>query len=158
MLACISSAILHGVEGRPVAVEVHVAENSLPGFCIVGLPDAAVRESRDRVRAALLSSGFSWPQKRVTVNLAPSGIKKGGVSLDLPTAVGVLVATGQLSHEHVENKSFVGELGLDGALRTGTWDRAPGGGPVRPPRGGTELVCCRGGPGRRFEGASRHEP
>lgn len=117
MLACISSAILHGVEGRPVAVEVHVAESSLPGFSIVGLPDTAVRESRDRVRAAVLSSGFSWPSKRVTVNLAPSGIKKGGVWLDLPAAVGVLVATDQLPSSCVEGRAFVGELGLDGTLR-----------------------------------------
>lgn len=85
MLACISSAILHGVEGRSVAVEVHVAESSLPGFSIVGLPDAAVRESRDRVRAAVVTSGMNWPSRKLTVNLAPSGIRKGGVWLDLAT-------------------------------------------------------------------------
>jgi magnesium chelatase family protein len=84
MLACISSAILHGVEGSPVSVEVHVADGALPGFSIVGLPDAAVRESRDRVRAALVTSGLKWPNRRMTVNLAPSGVKKGGVWLDLP--------------------------------------------------------------------------
>lgn len=117
MLACIASAILHGVEGRPVAVEVHMAENGLPGFSIVGLPDTAVRESRDRVRAALVTSGMAWPSRKLTVNLAPSGIKKGGVWLDLPIAVGILVATGQLSNEKVENRSFIGELGLDGSLR-----------------------------------------
>jgi len=71
MLACIPSATLYGVDGRPVSVEVHVSAG-LPGFTIVGLPDAAVRESRDRVRAALLSSHLSWPSRRVTVNLAPS--------------------------------------------------------------------------------------
>ncbi len=117
MFACISSAILHGVEGRPVAVEVHVAENSLPGFSIVGLPDAAVRESRDRVRAAVVTSGMSWPSRKLTVNLAPSGIKKGGVWLDLPIAVGILVATGQLEPEKIQDHSFIGELGLDGSLR-----------------------------------------
>jgi len=117
VIASISSAILHGVEGRPVSVEVHASEQGLPGFMIVGLPDAAVRESRDRVRAALLSSGFEWPQRRMTVNLAPSGIKKGGVWLDLPMAVGVLVASEQLPVRCANGKAFVGELGLDGALR-----------------------------------------
>ena len=89
MIAMISSAVVVGVEGRPVSVEVHVS-NGLPGFTVVGLPDAAVRESRDRVRAALLSSGLTWPLRRVTVNLAPSGMKKTGAGLDLPIAVGVL--------------------------------------------------------------------
>jgi magnesium chelatase family protein len=83
MFATISTATLTGAVGCPVAVEVHVS-NGLPGFTIVGLPDAAVRESRDRVRAALLSSGLPWPLRRVTVNLAPSGVKKGGAGLDLP--------------------------------------------------------------------------
>jgi magnesium chelatase family protein len=76
MLAAISAATLNGAVGRPVSVEVHVS-NGLPGFTIVGLPDAAVRESRDRVRAALLSSGLSWPLRRVTVNLAPSRYQFG---------------------------------------------------------------------------------
>ena len=117
MLACVSSAILHGVEGHRVAVEVHVSSGCLPAFTIVGLPDAAVRESRDRVRAALISSGFTWPQRKTTVNLAPSGMRKGGVWLDLPIAVGVLVASEQLSAECVKDTAFVGELGLDGSLR-----------------------------------------
>ena len=117
MLACIASAILQGVEGQPVAVEVHVSEGALPGFTIVGLPDAAVRESRDRVRAALVTSGLTWPNRRITVNLAPSGIRKGGVWLDLPIAVGVLVASGQVPATRVEDVAFVGELGLDGTLR-----------------------------------------
>jgi magnesium chelatase family protein len=116
MIASIPSAVLVGVDGTRVAVEVHVS-NGLPGFTIVGLPDAAVRESRDRVRAALLSSGLSWPLRRVTVNLAPSGMKKGGAGLDLPIAVGVLVASGVIDPELVEGLAFVGELGLDGSLR-----------------------------------------
>ncbi len=116
MLACIPSATLHGVDGRPVSVEVHVS-NGLPGFTVVGLPDAAVRESRNRVRAALLSSGLPWPLKRVTVNLAPSGVKKSGAGLDLPIAVGLLVACGEITPDIVEQTAFVGELGLDGALR-----------------------------------------
>jgi magnesium chelatase family protein len=118
MLACIPSAILHGVEGRRVSVEVHLADSSLPGFTIVGLPDAAVRESRDRVRAAILTSGLEWPNRKMTVNLAPSGIRKGGVWLDLPVAIGILVASGQLGGSYVDDKAFVGEVGLDGSLRT----------------------------------------
>ncbi|MFZ0668377.1 MAG: YifB family Mg chelatase-like AAA ATPase [Acidimicrobiales bacterium] len=117
MLSCISSATLHGVDGSPVSVEVHVS-NGLPGFTVVGLPDAAVRESRDRVRAALLSSGLTWPLRRVTVNLAPSGVRKNGSGLDLPIAVGLLVASGQLEEHAVAGKSFIGELGLDGSLRS----------------------------------------
>jgi magnesium chelatase family protein len=85
MLACISAATLTGAVGHPVSVEVHVS-NGLPGFTIVGLPDAAVRESRDRARAALLSSGLPWPLRRVTLNLAPSGVRIGGAGLDLAIA------------------------------------------------------------------------
>lgn len=116
MIATIASATLLGIEGRPVFVEVHVS-NGLPAFNVVGLPDAACRESRDRVRAALLSSDLPWPLKRVTVNLAPSSVRKGGAGLDLPIAVGVLVALGRLSAAAVEGYGFVGELGLDGSVR-----------------------------------------
>ncbi len=116
MLACISSATLNGVDGCPVAVEVHVS-TGLPGFTVVGLPDAAVRESRDRVRAAVLSSNLPWPQQRITVNLAPSGIKKAGAGLDLPIAIGVLVASGAIAPDAVADAAFLGELGLDGSLR-----------------------------------------
>ena len=117
MLASIPSATLLGVEGRPVSVEVHVA-NGLPTYTVVGLPDAAVRESRDRVRAALATSGLTFPMKRVTVNLAPSsGVRKGGPGLDLPIAIGLLVASDQLPAEAVDGMAFVGELGLDGSVR-----------------------------------------
>jgi magnesium chelatase family protein len=116
MLAAVASATLNGAVGRAVLVEVHVS-NGLPGFTIVGLPDAAVREARDRVRAAILSSGLSWPLRRVTVNLAPSGVRKGGAGLDLPIAVGLLVAAGELSPTCTEGLSFCGELGLNGSLR-----------------------------------------
>lgn len=116
MIARAQSATLVGVEGRCVTVEVHVS-GGLPGFTIVGLPDAACRESRDRVRAAMLSSSFSWPQHRVTVNLAPTGVRKTGAGLDLPIAVGVLVAMGELEQESINDCAFVGELGLDGSLR-----------------------------------------
>jgi magnesium chelatase family protein len=83
MIATIPSAVLIGVDGKQVSVEVHVS-NGLPGFTVVGLPDAAVRESRDRVRAALLSSGLPWPLRRVTVNLAPSGVTVCGRWLHTP--------------------------------------------------------------------------
>jgi magnesium chelatase family protein len=116
MIAAVPSAVLIGVDGIPVFVEVHVS-NGLPGFTVVGLPDAAVRESRDRVRAALLSSGLTWPLRRVTVNLAPSGLRKGGAGLDLPIAIGVLVASGEVDPDRIEGMAFIGELGLDGSLR-----------------------------------------
>jgi magnesium chelatase family protein len=120
VIAIVPSATLLGVEGTPVSVEVHVS-NGLPAFTIVGLPDAPCRESRDRVRAALLSSELPWTLKRVTVNLAPSGTRKGGPGLDLPIAVGLLVASGELAAEAVAGCAFLGELGLDGTIR-----RVPG--------------------------------
>ena len=116
MFASISSATLFGVEGRQVSVEVHVSPG-LPGFAVVGLPDEACREARDRVRAALLSSSLVWPQKRITVNLAPVGIRKGGSVLDLAIAIGLLVATDEVPQAAVEGRSFLGELGLDGSVR-----------------------------------------
>lgn len=116
MLASVSSATLQGVDGRRVEVEVHVS-SGLPSFTVVGLPDAAVRESRDRVRAAVLSSGLHWPSARITVNLAPSGIRKSGAGLDLPVALGVLGATETLDDRALAGVGFIGELGLDGSLR-----------------------------------------
>ncbi len=120
MMATISSAILQGVVGQAVQVEVHVGEG-LPGFTIVGLPDASCREARDRVRAAVVSSEFDWPNKRVTVNLAPGGVRKEGSGLDLAIAVAVLVAHEGLSSQETEGFAFIAELGLDGTLR-----RVPG--------------------------------
>jgi len=124
VLAIVSSAAVLGVEGHAVAVEVHVS-NGLPGFTIVGLPDASCREARDRVRAALMSSGLTWPLRRITVNLAPSGVRKIGSGLDLAIGIGVLVANGELPPESVDRLGFIGELGLDGSLRgvTGTVPR-----------------------------------
>lgn len=116
MLAAVRSATLFGVEGRPVVVEVHVG-TGLPGFQIVGLPDVSCRESRDRVRAAVLSSGLVWPNGRITVNLAPSGQRKGGSGLDLPIAIGVLAASGQVPVDALSGLAFLGELGLDGSMR-----------------------------------------
>lgn len=112
----VPSATLVGVQGQPISVEVHVS-TGLPSFTIVGLPDASCRESRDRVRAAVLSSGLRWPQKRITVNLAPTGVRKGGAGLDLPIAMALMVADGQVPAPAVEGLAFIGELGLDGTLR-----------------------------------------
>ena len=120
MIAIVPSATLLGVDGRAVDVEVHVSQG-LPGYHVVGLPDATCRESRDRVRAALLSSQLTWPLKRITVNLAPSSVRKGGPGLDLPIAVGLLVANGELPQEAVAGTAFLGELRLDGSVR-----RVPG--------------------------------
>ncbi|MGI8493017.1 MAG: YifB family Mg chelatase-like AAA ATPase [Acidimicrobiales bacterium] len=116
MLATVLSATLVGVEGRPISVEVHVSPG-VPCFSIVGLPDASCREARDRVRAAIVSSGLAWPQRRVTVNLAPSSLRKGGAGLDLPIAAALLAADGQLPTEALGGLAFLGELGLDGSLR-----------------------------------------
>jgi magnesium chelatase family protein len=116
MLARIASATLRAVEGRPVSVEVHVGPG-LPCFTIVGQPDALCRESRDRVRAAIQSSGLAWPAQRITVNLAPAGLPKAGAGLDLAIAVGVLGASEQIETDAIGDRAFVGELGLDGAVR-----------------------------------------
>jgi hypothetical protein len=107
---------LAGFEAPPVTVEVHIA-GGLPAFTIVGLPDVSCRESRDRVRAAVVSSGFQWPQRRVTVNLAPTTLRKVGSGLDLAMAVGFLVATQQLPRSATEGRGYLAELGLDGSLR-----------------------------------------
>ncbi len=120
MLASVPSAILVGVDGTPISVEVHVSPG-IPSFTVVGLPDASCREARDRVRAAILSSGLQWPQRRVTVNLAPTGVRKSGAGLDLPIAVALLAADGQVPADAVSGVAFIGELGLDGSIR-----RVPG--------------------------------
>ncbi len=116
MLASVRSAMLFGVEGLTLDVQVHVS-TGLPSYTFVGLPDAAVRESRDRVRAALLSSGLTWPLRRVTVNLAPSGVRKSGPGLDLPFALGLMMASEELPAGVLDGVGVIGELGLDGSLR-----------------------------------------
>lgn len=105
-----------GLHAPDVSVDVHLS-NGLPGFTLVGLPESAVREARERVRSALINSHFAWPDQRITVNLAPADLPKTGGRFDLPIALGILVASGQLSSEAVNNKEFFGELGLDGSLR-----------------------------------------
>ena len=89
MLACVRTAAVFGIEASPVQVEVDLALG-LPSFTMVGLPDASVRESRDRVRSAIRNSGFEFPQRRIIVNLAPADVRKAGSSFDLPVALGVL--------------------------------------------------------------------
>jgi magnesium chelatase family protein len=116
VLATTSSASLVGTDGLAVTVEAHVGPG-LPGFTVVGLPDASCREVRDRARAATLCSGLSWPNQRTTVNLAPSGERKVGSSLDLAVAVVVLAASGQVPLDAVAAVSMLGELGLDGSVR-----------------------------------------
>ena len=116
MLSSISSAAVHGIDGYPVTVEVDFRPG-LPAFSIVGLPDASVREARERVIAAIKNSGFVFPMMRITVNLAPAHIKKEGSSYDLPMAIGILVATENLPANSVADFSFIGELGLNGELR-----------------------------------------
>lgn len=116
MLATVSSATLIGVDGRPIQVEVHVTRG-VPSFTIVGQPDAACREARDRARAAIATSELTWPLQRCTVNLAPTGLRKNGAGLDVAIAVGVLAATGQVDATAVEEVGFIGELGLDGSIR-----------------------------------------
>jgi magnesium chelatase family protein len=117
VLASARSATLLGVQGRPVRVEVHVS-SGIPAFIVVGLPDTTCRESRDRVRAALMSSGLTWPNAKVTVNLAPPGIRKVGAGLDLAIAVALLAASEQIPLGSLAGKAFVGELGLDGTVRS----------------------------------------
>ena len=112
-----TSASLLGVTGEPVTVEVHVGVG-LPGFTIVGQPDETCREARDRVRAALLSSGLPWPNRRITINLAmPNAHRRGGSGLDLAIAVGLLVVQEVIPQEAVSQSAFIAELGLDGSLR-----------------------------------------
>lgn len=116
MLAKVLSAALVGLDAHPVEVEVDIG-GGLPQFSIVGLPDAIVKESRDRVRAALKNTGFTFPVKKITVNLAPAGLKKEGSGLDLPIAVGILVAGEVLPPEAVTGRVLAGELSLDGAIK-----------------------------------------
>jgi len=116
MLAAIHSAAVFGIEAYDVTVEVDAAQG-LPQWTIVGLPAGAVKESRERVGAALVNSGFVVPPKRFTINLAPADRRKDGTAFDLPIALGILVATGQLRAEAVAKIVAVGELGLDGTLR-----------------------------------------
>jgi len=115
-LAIVHSRALDGMQSPPVSVEVHLA-SGLPSFTLVGLPDTEVRESRDRVRAALVNSGFEFPAKRITANLAPADLPKESGRFDLPIALGILAASGQVPASALTDCEFAGELSLSGELR-----------------------------------------
>jgi magnesium chelatase family protein len=117
MLAHVTTFAIHGVESRRVTVEVDLRPG-LPAFTIVGLGDRAVREARERVRSAILNSGFAFPPRRITVNLAPAALRKEGPGFDLAIACGVLAAAGQLPIERLERVAVFGELALGGELRS----------------------------------------
>lgn len=116
MLACVRTAAVFGVEASPVQVEVDVTFG-LPSFTMVGLPDTSVRESRDRVRSAIRNSGFEFPLRHIVVNLAPADVRKAGSSFDLPIALGVLAAAGQITRRNIDDVLLVGELSLDGGIQ-----------------------------------------
>src|SRR5437867_1848390 len=115
MLARVRSGALRGIDALIVDVEVDVA-SGLPHTTTVGLPDGAVREASDRIRAALRNAGFEYPTKRVTVNLAPAGVRKEGAAFDLPIALGILAADGKTALPALDGWCVLGELGLDGRV------------------------------------------
>jgi len=115
MLASLRTAAVFGIEATPVYVEVDVSFG-MPTFNLVGLPDASVRESRDRVRSAIRNSGFEFPVHRITVNLAPADVRKAGAAFDLPIALGILAAQGIVERRHIADFVLLGELSLDGSI------------------------------------------
>ncbi len=115
-LATVYSRAQNGMQALPITIEVHLA-NGLPAFTVVGLPEAAVRESKDRVRGAIQNAGFAFPNKRITVNLAPADLPKQGARFDLAIAIGILVASGQMSDALLDDHEFIGELALSGGIR-----------------------------------------
>jgi len=115
MIVKVNTGTLSGLDGKCVIVEADFS-NGLPAFDVVGLPDATVREAKERVRAALKNSGFEFPAKRAVINLAPADLKKEGTQFDLPIAISIMAGTGQLKAE-LSEYMFIGELGLSGELR-----------------------------------------
>jgi len=151
MLAHVSSAAVLGIHAAPIDVEVDIAVG-LPGCHIVGLPDAGVKEGRVRIRGALENSGFKLPPRRITVNLAPADLRKDGASFDVPIAVGMLCAAGELEPAALEASVFVGELALDGAVRPvrgvlpiAAWARALGRRRLFVPRGNASEAAVVAG-------------
>jgi magnesium chelatase family protein len=117
MISKVLSASIIGIDAHTVEVEVDIAAKGLPHFSLVGLPDAAVKESKDRVRAALKNVGFMFPLKQITVNLAPADLKKEGSAFDLPISIGIINAEGVIAAEAVSGYLFAGELSLDGRIK-----------------------------------------
>jgi magnesium chelatase family protein len=115
-VAIVYSRALAGIESPLVTIEVHLSRG-LPGLSIVGLPEAAVKESKDRVRSALLNNYYEFPLRRIIVNLAPADLPKAGGRYDLPIAIGILAASGQIPCNQLDQYEFVGELALTGELR-----------------------------------------
>src|SRR5262252_2828870 len=115
MLASLRTAAMFGVDACPVHVEVDVSFG-LPNFVMVGLPDASVRESRERVRLAIRNSGFEFPPHRITVNLSPADVPKAGTAFDLPIALGILAAAGVVERREIADLVLLGELSLDGSI------------------------------------------
>ncbi len=116
MISTVFSASTHGINAFIVGVETHI-ESQIPGFIVVGLPDNAVKESRERVSAAIKNSDYGFPVRRIVVNLAPADVRKEGSAFDLPLAIGILRATGVLQSEELDGTVFLGELALDGSMR-----------------------------------------
>ena len=116
MLAKVTSGALIGIDAYPVEVEVDIAQG-LPQFSTVGLPEGAVKESKDRVKSAIKNSGYDFPTRRITINLAPADIRKEGAAFDLPIAIGILCATGLVDAKALENFVLMGELSLDGRIK-----------------------------------------
>ena len=116
MLSKVLSSAVLGIDAYIVEVETDIARQ-MPYFSTVGLPDGAVKESKDRVTAAIKNSGFVFPRGRITVNLAPADVRKEGSAFDLPIAMGILAATGQVPEDRLEDYALLGELSLDGSLR-----------------------------------------
>lgn len=134
-LAIAHSRGLDGLNAPPVIVEAHLA-SGLPSFTLVGLPDTEVKEARDRVRAAIINSGFEFPSKRITVNLAPADLPKESGRFDLPIALGILAASDQIPAKHLADYEFAGELSLSGELR--------------PIRGALAMALQTAGHGKHF--------
>ena len=116
MVAKVFTSGLHGIDGIKVEVEVDIS-HGLPSFSIVGLPEPSVKESRERVRAAIKNAGFEFPNDRITINLAPADVRKEGSSFDLPVALGLLAAMGVITQGAIENHLVTGELSLDGRIK-----------------------------------------
>ncbi len=117
MSISLKSSTLIGIEGVIVNIEVDISKG-LPSFTLVGLADTSVREAKERVRAAILNSGYEFPLGRITVNLAPGNLRKVGTGFDLPIALAILIESGQIQREILENTVYLGELSLDGHIRS----------------------------------------